>query len=97
MQTHVMLAIFSKKETHTTQDTVRRLNRIRKQIEDVKGRILDIYERLGAYDLVVILEIPDSNTWDRIENEFGSSDIIVNTRLLGPRPLARYRPVGIAA
>ncbi len=88
MNIHVILAKFTQNGNKTIPEKLGTLQEICKQVEDDGCKILNLYEHMGSYDIVI--EAPNSLTLDRIETALLSSHIITNMKALGPYPLARH-------
>ncbi len=90
MKIHVILAKFTQNGNKTTPERLGMLKGICKQVENAGAKILNLYEHMGSYDIVVVIEIPDSLILGRIENALLDSHVITSMKVLGPYPLARH-------
>ncbi len=63
MATFISLINWTEQGVKGYKDTVRRADAGREAAQKFGGRIKDIYWTLGAYDLVVISEFPDAETY----------------------------------
>jgi uncharacterized protein with GYD domain len=63
MPVYVSLVKFTQEGITTMKDQgIARSEKVRKNIEDLGGTLLDAYYCLGKYDVVAILEFPDNET-----------------------------------
>ena len=90
MNIHVILAKFTQNGNRTTPERLGMLQEICKQVEDAGGKMLNLYEHMGSYDVVVVIEVPEIPILDRIETGLLASHVITNMKALGPYPLARH-------
>jgi len=59
MPTYVMLAHWTEQGMRTIDESPKRIDTARKQLEDMGGRALSVYMTMGDYDLVITYEAPD--------------------------------------
>lgn len=59
MPTYVMLATWTEQGMRAIDDSPKRVDAARKQLEDMGGRILSAYMTMGLYDLVITYDAPD--------------------------------------
>lgn len=59
MPTYVMLAHWTDQGMRTIDDSPKRIDAARKQLEDMGGRVLSVYMTMGVYDLVITYDAPD--------------------------------------
>ena len=59
MPTYVMLAHWTEQGMRTIDDSPKRIDAARKQLEDMGGRVLSVYMTMGIYDLIITYDAPD--------------------------------------
>jgi len=59
MPTYVMLAHWTEQGMRSIDDSPKRIDAARKQLEDMGGRVLSVYMTMGIYDLVITYDAPD--------------------------------------
>ena len=71
MNTYVVLLNYTEEGARTVKDSPARAAAVAERIEEAGGRIKDYYLTMGAYDFVVIFEMPDDETMARMLLEVG--------------------------
>lgn len=59
MPTYVMLAHWTEQGMRTIEESPKRIDAARKQLEDMGGRALSVYMTMGDYDLIITYDAPD--------------------------------------
>lgn len=59
MPTYVMLAHWTEQGMRSIDDSPKRIDAARKQLEEMGGRAVSVYMTMGIYDLVITYEAPD--------------------------------------
>lgn len=59
MPTYVMLANWTDQGMHSIEDSPKRIDAARRQLEEMGGRFLSAYMTMGLYDLVLTYDAPD--------------------------------------
>ena len=90
MGIHVILAKFTQNGNETTPEKLGMLQEICKQVEDGGGKILNLYEHMGSYDIVFVIEVSDGLVLETIETGLIASNTITNMKAFGPYPLNRH-------
>lgn len=59
MPTYVMLAHWTEQGMRNIDDSPKRIDAARKQLEEMGGRVQSIYMTMGIYDLIITYDAPD--------------------------------------
>lgn len=59
MPTYVMLAHWTEQGMRAIDDSPKRIDTARKQLEEMGGRVLSVYMTMGIYDLIITYDAPD--------------------------------------
>lgn len=59
MPTYVMLAHWTEQGMRSIDDSPKRIDTARKQLEEMGGRVLSVYMTMGIYDLIITYDAPD--------------------------------------
>lgn len=56
------------------------------KLQAMGATILNQYGPMSSYDIVNVIEVPDSETATKIEHELNASDTGIKPRFMGPYP-----------
>lgn len=59
MPTYVMLANWTEQGMRTIEDSPKRIDTARKQLEEMGGRVQSVLMTMGIYDLIITYDAPD--------------------------------------
>jgi uncharacterized protein with GYD domain len=59
MPTYVMLANWTDQGVRTIDESPKRVDAARKNLEEMGGRFLSVHMTMGAYDLIITYDAPD--------------------------------------
>lgn len=83
MATFISLINWTEQGVKNYKDTVKRADAGRKAAQKLGGRIKDIYWTLGAYDLVVVAEFPDAESYTAFALALGALGNVRTSTLRG--------------
>ena len=92
MTIYVMLANWTEQGARHVQDSPRRLDTIKKMLEDMGGRFQSFYMTMGDYDIIAVYEAPDDAVAARFTLQVGQLGNI-RTRTLKAFPEGAYREI----
>jgi uncharacterized protein with GYD domain len=62
METYIVLTNYTQQGVASIKDTPARIDEGRKAVEAAGGKVLDWYLTMGHYDVVFIIQVPNSKT-----------------------------------
>ena len=62
METYIVLTDYTQQGVASIKDTPARIDEGHKAVEAAGGKVLDWYLTMGRYDVVFIIQVPDSKT-----------------------------------
>ncbi|MGH8936564.1 MAG: GYD domain-containing protein [Acidimicrobiia bacterium] len=83
MATFITLVNFTDQGIRNFKDTTKRAQAFRDLVEEMGGRLKDIYWTLGGYDVVAIMEAPDDETATAVALKTSSLGNVRTTTLRG--------------
>lgn len=89
MPIYVMLATFTDEDERAFVECPDRIEAVVKRIEGIGARVLSNYGRMSSYDIVNVIEVPDSMPITRIEQAVHTPEVLCSARFMGPYPSAR--------
>ena len=92
MTTYIALGKWTDQGAHTIDESPRRLDAAKRQLEQMGGRLMTFYMTMGEYDMVVVYETPDDATAARFLLLLGSSGA-VRTTTMKAYPEQAYREI----
>lgn len=92
MSTYVALANYTERGIQHIRDSPRRLDAVRRQLEEMGGSVRSFYLTLGEYDIVFVYDAPDDAISSRFLLLLGASGF-VRTRTMKAFPEAAYREI----
>lgn len=92
MPTYVSLVEFTQDGIENIEDSPDRLDAAKELAEELGGEITDFYLTFGRYDIVVVSEFPDDETYARFALAVASQGA-VSTETLKAFPEDDYRDV----
>lgn len=81
MVTYVMLLNWTDQGIKNVKDSPKRLDAVKKLAKDLGGEVKSFYMTLGAYDLVLILDMPNNDKQAAFALKLGSSGNVRSTTL----------------
>ena len=73
MSTYILLSSWTKKGIENIKDSPNRLDEVKEMFRAVGAEIKEFYMCMGRYDVVVIIEAPDAETYAKAILKLGSS------------------------
>jgi len=92
MPTYVMLANWTDQGVRTIDESPRRVDAARRNLEEMGGRFLSLFMTMGEYDLIIIYDAPDDAVSARFTLLLGKLGN-VRTRTLKAFPEEAYRQI----
>lgn len=92
MPTYVMLANWTDQGVRTIDESPRRVDAARRQLEEMGGRFLSMFMTMGDHDLVITYDAPDDAVSARFTLLLGKLGN-VRTRTLKAFPEEAYRQI----
>ncbi len=92
MPTYVMLANWTDQGVRNIDESPRRVDAARKNLEDMGGRFLSLFMTMGDYDLIITYDAPDDAVSARFTLLLGKLGN-VRTRTLKAFPEEAYRQI----
>ena len=92
MSTYVALANYTERGIQHIRDSPRRLDAVRRQLEEMGGTFRSFYLTLGEYDIVFIYDAPDDAVSSRFLLLLGASGF-VRTKTMKAFPENAYREI----
>ena len=92
MTTYVALANWTDQGARTVGDSPRRLDAVRKTLEEMGGRFVSLLMTMGEHDLVLVYEAPDDAVAARFTLLLGQQGS-VRTKTLKAFPEPAYRAI----
>lgn len=83
MATYVSLINFTEQGIRNFKDTTKRAQAFAERVEQMGGRLKEIYWTLGPYDIVAIMEAPDDETATALALQVSSQGNVRTTTLRG--------------
>lgn len=92
MPTYVMLANWTDQGVHNIDESPRRVDAARKNLEEMGGRFLSLFMTMGDYDLIITYDAPDDAVSARFTLLLGKLGN-VRTKTLKAFPEEAYRQI----
>jgi len=92
MPTYVMLANWTDQGVRTIDESPRRVDAARRNLEEMGGRFLSLFMTMGEYDLIITYDAPDDAVSARFTLLLGKLGN-VRTRTLKAFPEEAYRQI----
>jgi len=90
--TYIMLVKWTDQGIRNVRESPKRLDAVKKQLEDMGGSFKAFYMTMGKYDMVLIGEAPDDAVAARFSLQIGMAGN-VRTQTLKAFPEAAYREI----
>lgn len=92
MTTYIMLVNWTEQGIKNVRDSPKRLDAVKKQLQEMGGNFKAFYLTMGKYDMVLIGEAPDDAVAARFALQIGMTGN-VRTQTLKAFPEAAYREI----
>ncbi len=92
MSTYVALVNYTERGIQHIRNSPKRLDAVRRQLEEMGGSLKSFYLTMGEYDIVFVYEAPDDATSSRFLLLLGQSGF-VRTKTMKAFPEAAYREI----
>ena len=92
MTTYIMLVNWTEQGIKNVRDSPKRLDAVKKQLQEMGGNFKAFYLTMGKYDMVLIGEAPDDAVAARFALQIGMAGN-VRTQTLKAFPEAAYREI----
>lgn len=92
MSTYVALANYTERGIQHIRDSPRRLDAVRRQLEEMGGAFRSFYLTLGEYDIVFVYDAPDDAISSRFLLLLGAAGFI-RTKTMKAFPESAYREI----
>ncbi|MDH6232335.1 uncharacterized protein with GYD domain [Mesorhizobium soli] len=92
MTTYIMLVNWTEQGIKNARESPKRLDAVKKQLQDMGGSFKAFYMTMGKYDMVLICEAPDDAVAARLALQIGMAGN-VRTHTMKAFPEAAYREI----
>lgn len=98
MPVYVFFATFISNESQSMMENPLIHATVSNKLQSMGAKILNRYGPMSSYDMVDVIEVPDSETATKIQCEMNASETRIKPKLMGPYPssqdsYSQLRPV----
>ena len=92
MPTYISLVKYTSKGVENIKESPARLDAVKQLCESMQAKVVDFYLTMGRYDIILIVEAPNSETVAKVALTIGSGGA-VSTETFPAFPEEEYREI----